>query len=227
MTSYPQPSFAPPSGACQIILVRHGQSIPYVDGEPFPLVDGHGDPPLSPRGVWQADQVCTRLANEPISAIYVSSLTRTHQTAAPLAAQTGLDPKVERDLREVYLGDFEGGIFRKMSADDHPAAVEMRQRGDWGAIPNAETNEQLRARTVGVLERLATDHQDELIAVVCHGGVIAAIVGHTMQQSPWLYSGVRNASLSHIVITEDRWQLRSFNDAAHVGSLVGDHDPPG
>lgn len=225
MTSYPQPSFTPPSGACQVILVRHGQSIPWVEGEPFPTIDGHGDPPLSPRGLWQADQVCTRLADEPISAIYVSSLTRTHQTAAPLAGQIGLEPKVERDLREVYLGDFEGGLFRKMNAEDHPAALAMREQRDWAAVPNAESNEQLRSRTVGVLERLATQHQDELIAVVCHGGVIAAIVGHAMEQSPWMYMGVRNASLSHIVITKDRWQLRSFNDSAHVGTLVHDHDP--
>ena len=70
--------------------MRHGQSIPYVEGQPFPLVDGHGDPPLSPRGEWQAERVGERLADEPIDAIYVSSLTRTHQTAAPLASRLAM-----------------------------------------------------------------------------------------------------------------------------------------
>ncbi len=210
-----------------MILVRHGQSIPFVEGQPFPLVDGHGDPPLSPRGEWQAEQVGHRLHNEPISAIYVSSLTRTHQTAAPLAARLDMQPRVDADLREVFLGDFEGGLFRQASAENHPAAVKMRETGDWGSIPGAESNAQLQARTVGALERVAATHPDELVAVVCHGGVIAALVGHAMDQPLWMYGGVRNASLTHMVLTEDRWILRSFNDAAHTGSLVADHDPPG
>lgn len=205
--------------------MRHGQSIPYVDGQPFPLIDGHGDPPLSPRGEWQAQRVAQRLHAEPVDAIYVSSLTRTHQTAAPLAQRLGMSASVEPDLREVFLGEFEGGLFRKMSADGHPAVLEMRRTGDWGAIPGAETNEQLRTRSVAVIDRLAEKHADQLIVVVCHGGVIATLVGHAMGQPAWMYGGVRNASMSHVVVTEDRWMLRSFNDAAHVGTLVTDHDP--
>lgn len=225
MSSHPQPFFEPPPGACQIVLVRHGQSIPYVEGEPFPLVGGHGDPPLSPRGLWQAERVGERLAPEPIDAVYVSSLTRTHQTAAPLAARLGLEPTVEPDLREVFMGDWEGGLFRQKAAEGHPAVLQMRETGDWGAIPGAETNQQLQARTVGVIERLAATHPDQLIAVVCHGGVIAALLGHAMSQPLMMYGGARNASLSHIVVTDERWILRSFNDAAHTGALTFDHDP--
>ena len=46
-----------------------------------------------------------RLAGERIDAIYVTSLRRTGQTAAPLAAKLGLTPHVERQLREVGLGE--------------------------------------------------------------------------------------------------------------------------
>ncbi len=225
MTSYSQPSFDPPPGACQIILVRHGQSIPYVDDTPFDLVDGHGDPPLSPRGIWQADRVAERISEEPIDAIYVSSLTRTHQTAAPLADRLGMGTRLERDLREVYLGEFEGGLFRRMSAEGHPAVEEMHQSGEWGAIPGAETNEQLSIRVVPVIDRLAATHADELIVVVCHGGVIATLLGHATGQPWWVYGGIRNASMTHLVVTDERWIVRSFNDAGHIGSLTADSDP--
>jgi len=141
-----------------------------------------------------------------------------------LAAVLDTKPTVEADLREIFLGDFEGGLFRQMSAQDHPAVVEFRDTSEWGAIPGAETNEQLRVRTVGVIERLALAHTDELIVVVCHGGVIGALVGHAMGGHSMQYSGARNASLTHLVITEDRWMLRSFNDASHIGSLTADHD---
>ena len=225
MTSHPQPFFEPPPGACQVVLIRHGQSIPFVEGQPFPLVDGHGDPPLSPRGHWQAEQVGKRLAPEPISAIYTSTLTRTQQTAAPLAERLDIEPGVEHDLREVFLGEFEGGLFRQRAAEGHPAVIEMRQTGDWGAIPGGESNEDLRARVVPVVERLATIHADELIAVVCHGGVIASLLGHAMEAHPGRYRGARNASLTHIVVHDSEWVLRSFNDAAHTGDLTADHDP--
>src|SRR5690606_25618435 len=78
--------FAPPEGSTQVILVRHGESAPHVPGSPFELVDGHGDPPLGELGRWQAKLVGDRLKDEAIRAIYVSTLCRTHQTAAPLAA---------------------------------------------------------------------------------------------------------------------------------------------
>ena len=45
-----QPRFRPPPGACEILLVRHGESAPHREGETFPLTDGHGDPPLAPEG---------------------------------------------------------------------------------------------------------------------------------------------------------------------------------
>ena len=53
-----------------------------------------------------------RLKGEPLAAIYVTTLRRTHQTAAPLAAHLGLVPRVEPDLREVRLGDWDGGEYR-------------------------------------------------------------------------------------------------------------------
>ena len=222
--SHPQPFLEPPPGACQVALVRHGQSIPYVEGKPFDLVDGHGDPPLSPRGHWQAARLADRLQHEPISAIYVSTLTRTHETAAPLASRLGIQPQVEPDLREIHLGKYEGGHFRQMVNEGGSLVDEMRRTREWGVVPGAESNEQLRVRTVAVIERLATKHVDELVAVVCHGGVIAALVGHATESHAFDYLGVRNSSVTHMVITDDKWILRSFNDTAHAGGLTADHD---
>ena len=90
--SYPQGTIPLPPGATELLLVRHGQSQAYVPGAPFPLVGGHGDPPLTEYGHRQAELVGARLADVKLDAIYVTTLTRTAQTAAPLAARIGLDP---------------------------------------------------------------------------------------------------------------------------------------
>ena len=51
-----QSRFQPPPGACEILLVRHGESAPHVEGESFPLVDGHGDPPAEWPALWQGER---------------------------------------------------------------------------------------------------------------------------------------------------------------------------
>ncbi len=224
--SYPQGFFQPTPGACQILLVRHGQSAPFVEGQPFDLVDGQGDPPLSPKGEWQAERVGERLADEPIDAIYATTLQRTRQTATPISEHLGLEINIEPDLREVHLGEGEGGRFRQMAAEGHPAALAMRQNQEWGEVPGAETNAQLASRTVSALTAIAERHPDQLVAVFCHGGVVAALLGHAIGRQDFTFGGCRNASISHLVISDTGWIIRSFNDGAHVGPLTEDPEPP-
>ena len=92
MSEYRQHSYQAPAGATEILLVRHGESRAASEDNPFPLVDGHGDPELHANGEQQAILVGERLRQESISAIYVSNLQRTHQTAAPLSKRSRLPP---------------------------------------------------------------------------------------------------------------------------------------
>jgi 2,3-bisphosphoglycerate-dependent phosphoglycerate mutase len=218
--------FAPPPGSTEVILVRHGESAPHVPGQTFALVDGHGDPPLSDLGQWQANRVADRLADEPVAAIYVSTLTRTHETAAPLAQRLGLDPVVEHDLREVHLGEWEGGVYREKAAEGHPAFRQMQVEQRWDAIPGAETNESLTRRTVAVIERIHHQHPDQLVVVVVHGGVINAILAHAAESRPFAFNGADNGSLHHLVLTPERWIIRRYNDTGHLGSMSAVPAPP-
>src|SRR5438445_10874959 len=122
---YRQYRFALPEGATDLLIVRHGESAAARLDRPAPTMDGHSDPELAPEGVEHAQRLADRLAHEQIDAIYVTSLRRTAQTAAPLAARLGLEPVVEPDLREVFLGEWEGVAFRKYVAEHHPVAVQM------------------------------------------------------------------------------------------------------
>jgi 2,3-bisphosphoglycerate-dependent phosphoglycerate mutase len=133
--TYHQRSFALPPGATEVILVRHGASAPAVPGEPFPLLDGRGDPPLAAEGEAQALAVADRLAGEGLAGIYVTPLRRTAQTAAPLAERTGLEPEVVADLCEVSLGEWEGGEFRIRMAERDPVALQAVAEERWDAIP--------------------------------------------------------------------------------------------
>lgn len=223
--TFPQTEYAAPPASTRLVLIRHGQTVPAVEGHTFPLVDGHGDPPLSPRGRWQAERVAERLDGEVFDAIYASSLLRTQQSAEPLARRMNDHVRIDRDLREVYLGIAEGGRFRQMAEEQHPAIEALRRHREWGEIPEAESNLELTERVVGVLDAIHRNHRDHAVAVFCHGGVIGAAVGHALCVNPVRMSDARNGSITEIVRTPDDWVLRSFNDAGHVGSLFHDTDP--
>jgi probable phosphoglycerate mutase len=213
---FPQIRFARPPGATEIVLVRHGQSQALVDGEPFPMTDGQGDPPLSELGHWQAERVGERLAREQLTAIYVSSMVRTHETAAPLAARCGHTPIEDRDLREVHLGEWEAGLLRRMAVEEHPTYLRMHAEERWELIPGAESNEQFSGRVVAAVERIAANHPDEQVAVFVHGGVIGALLGYAARSRRFAFNGADNGSISQLVVSGDRWLVRRFNDSSHL-----------
>src|SRR6516165_5358025 len=221
---YRQAPFAPPPGALDLLLVRHGASTPWAPGRDFALRDGHGDPELSPEGLDQAEKVAERLATEGVDAIYVTTLRRTHQTAAPLARLTGLEPRVEPDLREVYLGDWEGGVFRQKVVEADPLAVRMFELESWAVIPGAEPDAVFAGRVRAAVLRLAADHPDQRVVAVTHGGVIGSVLQQAARSRGFAFANADNTSISQIVVVGDRWIVRRFNDTAHLTphfSIVG------
>jgi len=211
-----QHRFSPPQGACDMLLIRHGETQAAIRGENFPTVDGQGDPALRPEGEAQARAVGERLRHFPIGAIYVTTMQRTHQTAAPLAAALGMTPRVEADLREVYLGDWDGGEFRFRSDANDPAVVRAREIGCWSALPGGESFVDLQTRVLRGLHRIAAAHSDQLVAVVVHGGVVGAALAHAAGSRNFGFMGADNGSISRVVVHGTQMTVRGFNDVSHL-----------
>ena len=215
-----QHSYQPPEGATEVILVRHGESRAATKENPFPLVDGHGDPELHPNGEQQAIAVGERLKDEQIDAIYVTSLQRTVQTAAPLAAHLGMTTRLEADLREVCLGEWEGGLLRMKAAAGDPLFVQMQAEERWDVIPGAESWATLNVRITSALGRIHQAHANRKVVAVVHGGVVGHILAHATGASPFAFNGADNGSISRIVLLEDGIKVRSFNDNLHGQSTL-------
>ena len=215
--------FERPPGATSILLVRHGESIPARADTPFPLVGGHGDPELDPRGVEQAERIGQRLSRvrhgEKITAVYVTNLRRTAETAAPLCEALGIAPLVEADLREVFLGEWEGGLYRLKIREGGPIAQQLMREGRWDVIPGAEPDATFIGRIRAGIGRIASAHPDELVAVFTHGGVIGRILAEATGSRPLAFAGAANGSISEIVVLPDPWVVRCFNDTAHLEDL--------
>jgi 2,3-bisphosphoglycerate-dependent phosphoglycerate mutase len=215
--SFHQTPYELPPGATEIIMVRHGASAPPVEGVPNPLVGGHSNPALTDAGRAQAEVVAAGLRDEPISAIFVSTLRRTAETAAPLAAATGLEPTAIADLREVFLGDFEGGEYRIRVARGDPITKAVFANEAWSEIPNAETFEEFGPRiTRGIEEIVRQVGPDKAAVAVLHGAVIGQLCRQATDSRPFAFVHADNGSVSRLVVNPDgRWLLRSFNDISH------------
>ena len=202
--------------ATEVIMLRHGASQPFVPGQSFPLVDGQGDPPLSPVGVTQAQSSADRLRNEPITALYATNMQRTQQTVAPLAAALGQEVAIEKDLREIGLGEWEGGLLRQKAAENDPTFQRMMLEQRWDVIPGAESNEEFGSRCMNALNRIVERHPGELVLCTVHGGVIGSVLAQIALSRPFAFGGADNCSISQIVQSEGEWLIRRFNDSSHL-----------
>jgi probable phosphoglycerate mutase len=197
-------------------LVRHGASADSVEGESFELVEGQGDPPLSEVGRHQAEQLALRLAHEPFDGLYVTTLRRTAETAAPLVERTGLQPDVEADLREVFLGEWEGGLLRQKAVDRDPMFERVMREQRWDLIPGAESREVFGGRLRHAVERIAAEHAGGRVLVFSHGAAIGEILAQATGSEPFAFVGADNTAISRLVVSEERWVLRGYNDTAHL-----------
>jgi 2,3-bisphosphoglycerate-dependent phosphoglycerate mutase len=219
VASYRQHRFPRLPGSVEIWLVRHGESEPYRPGSPFPMVDGHGDPQLSPEGEEQAQRLAVRLGEEHFDAVYVTGLRRTAQTAAPLAGRLGLTPQVETGLREVRLGEWEGGLYRQKVAEMDPIVLRAWAEERWDVIPGAEPAAELEARVRAAIGRIAAAHPGGRLVVISHGGVIGQVLATAAGSRPFAFVAADNASVSRLVVVGDQWLVRGYNDTSHLDGL--------
>jgi probable phosphoglycerate mutase len=211
---YRQRQFVVPPDATEVVLVRHGASAPIRPGEQFPTLDGHGDPPLAPEGVAQAELVAARLRREHVDRVFVSGLARTVQTAEPLGAPT----TEVSELREIFLGEWEAGEFRMRIADGDPTALRVITEQSWDVIPGAESMESFAARVKQGLDKVIAATRPGRVAVVfVHGGVIGEACRQATGSEPFAFVINDNCAITRLVhFANGRWLLRSFNDTSHL-----------
>ena len=76
------------------------------------------------------------------------------------------------------------------------------------------------------IERIAAAHPDEVVVVVAHGGVIGQAMNIAAGSTGFGFTGSDNASISHLVVTPQRWIIRCFNDTAHLSDRFSTADEP-
>ena len=214
----------------RLLLLRHGQTHGNTAGA---LDTGEPGLELTELGQRQAEAAAQALAEPGVDQIFVSSLVRTHQTAAPLAHMLGVEPHVLPGLREIYAGDFN-------MRDDHDAiagyigtvAAWIEGRYD-ERMPGGESGHEF-------LQRYDESGAEVLRTRVEAGPASALVVSHGAALRTWVSARVPGVE-SHAKATDplhntacielvgdpvEGWTIESWHSEPVGGAFLDDLTAP-
>jgi probable phosphoglycerate mutase len=220
----------------ELLFIRHGQPAWSTD-EGF----SQSNPELTELGKKQAELAAARLANRerPLTELVASPALRSQETAAPIAAKTGLAITTVEDLTEIKMPDWSGELEETVQR----LFIDARDRPPedwWDGMEGGESFRDFHDRvTRSLTEVLAVrgvhrdpdrehlwtaENPDQRIAIIAHGGTNAVAIGHLLgvDPTPWEWERfiLYHASFARMraipLAGEHVWSLRTFNDREHL-----------
>ncbi len=185
----------------RIHLIRHGETDWNAEGR----VQGQSESVLTAQGVAQAQRLAAALQTLNFARIFCSSSQRARQTAEIVFAHRAAEIELRDVLREIYLGPWEGLLYKQVAALYPYEHIAFRETPHLFIVPGAETFAQLQERSRVALKEISAGHAGQEVAVVSHGAwirsVLADIEGKSLQQL-WEPPAVSNCA--HIIVDIDR-----------------------
>jgi probable phosphoglycerate mutase len=203
-------------GMVEVLLIRHGEQKFF---ENIPLGQAY-DAPLSELGQKQAEAVGLRLAPARLGRVYTSDMRRSLDTASAIAAHHNLAPVVIPDLREIDLwqrAPQERGLLdiytREQLIEVYREVTRTRKHA---AYPFCEDVDVFRERVFRAMDRIISESIGMRVVVVCHGGVINAILSHVFGSPFDHLVPVHHTSISVLRAADVRRVILTINDYSHV-----------
>lgn len=157
-------------------LMRHGEPVGGV------RIRGQSDDPLSERGWQQMWQAVGEHA--PWQEIVSSPLLRCSAFAEALAARQGLPLRIESRFREIGFGEWEGCVPDELARRDPERYPRFRDDPLHFMPPGAEPVTEFVARIHAAWQDLLAHCVGKRVLVVCHAGVIRAVIGAVLGAPP-------------------------------------------
>jgi len=164
-----------PSQANSIFgLLRHGET----EWNTKKRIQGFSNSPLTAKGISQTKEWAETLQQWKWDQIYASDLGRVKQTTAILNQSLQLPTFFDKRLREQNWGDWEG-LTIPVIKKDYKEELKKRIALGWEfSAPGGETRSSVLGRVCKTLHSISKNHPGKRTIIVCHQGVIKAILYH-------------------------------------------------
>jgi broad specificity phosphatase PhoE len=199
----------------RLILIRHGETARNAGG----IALGRDDVPLNDRGRLQAQCVTSRLAGEPIAAVYASPLQRAVDTATPLAEALRLTIEVQPPLIEMDIGELEGMDFATLR-QHYPDFLQRWLSDDVAdaVMPGGESLAQVQERAWATIDALREARDDDTVAVVSHNFVILTLLCRALDLPLARFRRLRQdlGGISWVELDAERARVVTMNETSHL-----------
>jgi broad specificity phosphatase PhoE len=196
---------------CRFYLIRHGHT------EALP-----GDPPLTDKGVRQAQLVGRWLQQQPVDLVMASPLARARQTADVVAGMLNLPVTIESKLRErMNWGDLPGQSVATFTQQWRHASEDRYYCPDSGDSSIA-TAERMKAALRAVYN---TPHLQQ-IAIITHQDTIIDLLRSLFGDDEilplkdnLLEDGIPHCSITELDFKQGIYRLTRFASTSHLQPL--------
>lgn len=201
--------------ATRLFLARHGATQLTAENR----FSGAVGVDLSEEGRRQARRLAERLADDALTAVYCSPLSRTVETAELLARPHGLTPLRRDGLREISHGRWEG-----LTRDE----VEERfgdEYASWEADPftfapeGGESGLAVLARALPVIREIVLAHEGKNVLVVSHKATLRLLLSSLLGFDARGYRDRLEQSPACLNVLDFKDPVRArlmlFNDVSH------------
>lgn len=189
-----------------IDLIRHGEPVGGL------MLRGAQDDPLSESGWRQMRKSVGDHA--PWTKLMTSPLSRCHAFTQELGDRLSLDFQVEKDFREINFGEWEGVRIKDLMQRDPEALRNYWKNPEAYAPEGSELMSDFMHRIYTTWDNLIIQNQGEHTLLVCHGGVIRAILTRVLgmpKENIWNFD-VPYANVTRLV-------YHHFPDGSHTAQL--------
>ncbi|WP_341302682.1 histidine phosphatase family protein [Lysinibacillus sp. FSL H8-0500] len=195
-------------------VVRHGETVWNQEQR----LQGWLDSPLTANGREATQKLQQQLQSIPFTAAYSSSSGRAQATMSILTAKRQLPIYYEADLREIYLGNWQGQRIEDIIATDglnyelythYPAQYIAAHTESFGAVTE---------RAMFTLKKIAEQHQKEYILVVSHAVTINCMLNAILKRNIselWAVP-LHGTSVTIIDYKDQQWLVKEIGNIDHL-----------
>jgi broad specificity phosphatase PhoE len=182
----------------ELIVIRHGESTFNRDRR---WQGQSQDALLSDLGWRQADCVAAALEGTAARALFSSDLTRSMQTAVPVAAATGLPIYPDARLREISAGRWTNRLTDDVLLEEPDRVAAWNQSPATTSLPDGEGLAEAQARILASVFEHAPDFDGQTVIFATHGAILQTLMAAALGvplESLWLKTPVPNGGIVHL-----------------------------